>query len=161
MAWDGKCLKHLMKWKGRALSQTRSYSREPLYACSHAGLVQKGWVNFNTMNGSWSWQGFTGEDDQKQCIFRVQRTVNKLTRTELEVFLVSENGEDSASELKVKGCPFQKSCTIYRGNDIVAQTSLMYKLRQLYAKRNKFRLTIFPGSDDHVLVAALVVIFLD
>ncbi|KAK4606815.1 hypothetical protein RGQ29_000879 [Quercus rubra] len=108
-----------------------------------------------------SWQGFTGEDDQKQCIFRVQRTVNKLTRTELEVFLVGENGEDSASKLKVKGCPFQKSCTIYRGNDIVAQTSLMYKLRQLYAKRNKFRLTIFPGFDDHALVAALVVIFLD
>ena len=44
---------------------------------------------------------------------------------------------------------------------VLMQTSLMYKLRQLYAKRNKFRLTIFPGSDDHALVAALVVIFLD
>ena len=31
----------------------------------------------------------------------------------------------------------------------------------VYAKRNKFRLTIFPRSDDHALVAALVVIFLD
>ncbi|KAK7858620.1 protein lurp-one-related 7 [Quercus suber] len=74
-----------------------------------------------------SWQGFTGEDDQKQCIFRVQRTVNKLTRTELEVFLVGENGEDSASTLKVKGCPFQKSCTIYRGNDVVAQVQIIDK----------------------------------
>ena len=68
-----------------------------------------------------------GEDNQKQCIFRVQRTVNKLTRTELEVFLVGENGEDSASKLKVKGCPFQKSCTIYRGNDIVAQVQIIDK----------------------------------
>ncbi|KAM3740019.1 hypothetical protein ACB098_08G067800 [Castanea mollissima] len=57
--------------------------------------------------------------------------VNKFTRTELEVFLVGENGEDSAFTLKVKGCSFQKSCTIYRGNNFVAQTSLMYKLRQL------------------------------
>ena len=30
----------------------------------------------------------------------------------------------------------------------------------VYAKRNKFRLTTFPGSDDHALVAALIVIFL-
>ncbi|KAK7842240.1 protein lurp-one-related 7 [Quercus suber] len=64
-------------------------------------------------------------------IYGYHSTVNKLTRTELEVFHVGENGEDSAFTLKVKGCSFQKSYTIYRGNDIVAQTSLMYKLRQL------------------------------
>lgn len=66
-----------------------------------------------------------GEDNQKQCIFRVQRTVNKLTRTELEVFLVGENGEDSAFTLKVKGCSFQESCTICRGNNIVAQVQII------------------------------------
>ncbi|XP_060966600.1 protein LURP-one-related 7 isoform X3 [Cannabis sativa] len=90
----------------------------------------------------------------------VLRTKNTLTRTELEVFLVAEDLPDSPPDLKVKGFPFQKSCTIYKGNDIVAQTSLMYKLNQIFVKRGKFRLTIFPGSVDHAFVVALIVIFL-
>jgi hypothetical protein len=40
------------------------------------------------------------------------------------------------------------------------QTSLMYKLHQIYARRSKYRLTIFPGSVDHSLIASLIVIFL-
>lgn len=40
------------------------------------------------------------------------------------------------------------------------QTSLMYKLRQIYVGRSKFRLTIFPGSIDHSLVVAMVAVFL-
>lgn len=40
------------------------------------------------------------------------------------------------------------------------QTSLMHKLRQICVRRNKFRLTMFPGSVDPPLVVALVVIFL-
>ncbi|KAJ6878324.1 hypothetical protein NC651_030919 [Populus alba x Populus x berolinensis] len=58
------------------------------------------------------WQGFKGGDNRdKNLIVRVKRTVKKLARTELEVFLVGE----------VKGCPFKRSCTIYRGDSIVAQ----------------------------------------
>ncbi|XP_050289765.1 protein LURP-one-related 7-like [Quercus robur] len=83
-----------------------------------------------------------------------------------EKWAIVKDGEDSASKLKVKGFPFQKSYTIYRGNDIVAQLSYITLAGELiiciaYAKRNKFRLTIFPRSDDHALVVALVVIFLD
>ncbi|XP_040992030.1 protein LURP-one-related 7-like [Juglans microcarpa x Juglans regia] len=97
-----------------------------------------------------SWKGYKG-DDQKDSIFTV-----RTEKTELLVSLVNP-----ASELKVKGQPSMKSCTIYKGNDIVAQTSLMYKLCQLYVSRRKFRLTIFPGSVDHAVVAALIVIFFE
>ncbi|KAK9940921.1 hypothetical protein M0R45_017554 [Rubus argutus] len=108
------------------------------------------------------WQGYKGgEAEENQLIFKVQRTKSKLTRTELEVLFVGETSTESTSDFKMKGFPFQKSCTIYKGNDIVAQTSLMYKLHQLFPKRGKFRLTIFPGSVDHALVAALIVIFLN
>jgi len=99
-----------------------------------------------------SWEGFKGDEHQKDLIFRVQWK----GKAELEVFL-----GDSASELRLKGSTFQKSCTIYKGNEILAQTSLMYKLRQLFVGRDKFRLTIFPGFADHALVAALIVIFFD
>ncbi|KAL9380134.1 hypothetical protein Peur_028616 [Populus x canadensis] len=37
------------------------------------------------------WQGFKGGDNRdKNLIFRVKRTVKKLAKTELEVFLVGE-----------------------------------------------------------------------
>ncbi|CAN1266375.1 Protein LURP-one-related 7 [Linum perenne] len=109
-----------------------------------------------------SWEGFKGgEDAEKEMIFRVQRTANKLCRAEFEVFLAGESSQDqSKPDFKVKGCCFQRSCTIYGGDSIVGQTSLMYKLHQVHASRNKFRLTVFPGSIDHALVVALVVVFL-
>ncbi|CAN1266376.1 Protein LURP-one-related 7 [Linum perenne] len=88
-----------------------------------------------------SWEGFKGgEDAEKEMIFRVQRTANKLCRAEFEVFLAGESSQDQSK-------PDFK-------------TSLMYKLHQVHASRNKFRLTVFPGSIDHALVVALVVVFL-
>ncbi|KAK2652873.1 hypothetical protein Ddye_012729 [Dipteronia dyeriana] len=108
------------------------------------------------------WLGFKGDSsEEKDLIFRVKRTLNTLTRTEFAVFLVGENRGDTASEFQMKGCPFQKSCTIYRSDSIVAQTSLMYKLRQIFVRRKKFRLTIFPGSVDTAFIVALVIIFFD
>jgi hypothetical protein len=73
-----------------------------------------------------SWQGFKGGDNrEKDLIFRVKRTVKKLTRTELEVFLVGEISRESTPDFKVKGFPFQRSCTIYRSDSIVAQVLLI------------------------------------
>uniref|UniRef100_A0A6N2L062 Protein LURP-one-related 7 n=1 Tax=Salix viminalis TaxID=40686 RepID=A0A6N2L062_SALVM len=102
-------------------------------------------------DGKGSWQGFKG----------VNRTVKKLTRTELEVFLVGEISRESTPDFKMKGFAFQRSCTIYRSDSIVAQTSLMYKLHQIYAGRSKFRLTIFPGSVDHSLIASLIISYME
>ena len=38
------------------------------------------------------------------------------------------------------------------------QTSLMHKLGQIYVRRSKFQLTMFPGFVDPALIVALVVI---
>lgn len=58
-------------------------------------------------------------------MFRVQRTKNRLTRTEFDVFLVGENREESTSDVKLKGFPFRRSCTIFKGNSIVAQVRMI------------------------------------
>ncbi|XVF20396.1 hypothetical protein REPUB_Repub11eG0194800 [Reevesia pubescens] len=74
-----------------------------------------------------SWQGFKGDDNddgEKDLIFKVQRILNKFTRTELEVFLVAAENQGQGEltcDFKVKGCHFQRSCTIYKGDSIVAQ----------------------------------------
>ncbi|KDP45763.1 hypothetical protein JCGZ_17370 [Jatropha curcas] len=107
------------------------------------------------------WHVFKGGNVvEKEMIFRVERTLNKFFKPELEACLVKENSGESTSNFKVKGFPFQRSCVIYGGNTIVAETSLMHNLHQIFVGRSIFRLTIFPGSIDHALVVALVVIFL-
>ncbi|KAG6607355.1 Protein LURP-one-related 7, partial [Cucurbita argyrosperma subsp. sororia] len=68
-----------------------------------------------------SWQGFKGDIGEQDLLFKVERTLNKLRRTEFKVFLVGENSDDSNASLEMKGFPFQRSCTIYKGNAIVAQ----------------------------------------
>ncbi|GMP48975.1 hypothetical protein CsSME_00016133 [Camellia sinensis var. sinensis] len=89
--------------------------------------------------------------------------MNSLSGTEFEVSIVGENWEESKSDFKMKGSLFYRSCTIYKGNSIVAQTSLMYKLgiQGVFMWRNRFRLTIFPGFVDHALIVALIGIFFD
>ncbi|KAJ4866129.1 Protein LURP-one-related 7 [Raphanus sativus] len=96
----------------------------------------------------------------KELVLTVKRTSNKFSKTELDVSFAGESSSPQQENLVIKGCPFQKSCTIYSQDSIVAQTSLMYKLRQIYVGRSKFRLTIFPGSIDRSLVVAMVAVFL-
>ncbi|KAL7173066.1 hypothetical protein ACSBR2_032521 [Camellia fascicularis] len=72
-------------------------------------------------NQNGSWQGFKRDNSEEVMIFRVERTLNALFRTELDVFPVGENGEESKSDFKMKGSPFHRSCTIYSGNSIMAQ----------------------------------------
>ncbi|CAH8356504.1 unnamed protein product [Eruca vesicaria subsp. sativa] len=105
------------------------------------------------------WELHKGDvQKRKELVLTVKRTSNRFSKTELDVSFAGESSPQQ--HLVIKGCPFQKSCTIYSQDSIVAQTSLMYKLRQIYVGRSKFRLTIFPGSIDHSLVVAMVAVFL-
>ncbi|KAM0064321.1 putative tubby-like protein [Helianthus debilis subsp. tardiflorus] len=103
-----------------------------------------------------SWEGFSAQGNHP-LLFRVERTTKSFTRVEFQVFLNNQNSDD----FKMRGSPFYRSCTIYKGDSIVAQTSLMYKLgiQKALVPRNRFRLTIFPGYADHAFIVALTVIF--
>ncbi|CAJ2652749.1 unnamed protein product [Trifolium pratense] len=111
-------------------------------------------------NGTWKCYKGSG-DENKELVFGVKRSVKTLTRVELEVLISGERLNDDVFDLKVIGSPFKRSCSIYKDADLVAQSCLMYKLNQIYVRRGKFRLTIFPGILDHSLIVALFVIFLN
>ncbi|MCL7025133.1 hypothetical protein MKW94_009306 [Papaver nudicaule] len=119
-------------------------------------------IDRNTHGG---WEGFGSGGE---LIFKVEKKfVSKLWKGEIEldVYQVSNGGAASAKDagdvIKVKGSPFHRSCTIYRGNSIMAQTSLLYKLGKLTTGRRKFRVTMFPGLVDQALIVSLIVIFFD
>ncbi|KAL3850550.1 hypothetical protein ACJIZ3_012432 [Penstemon smallii] len=106
-----------------------------------------------------SWKVFRGnEKEDKDLILKVERTLDELTRSEFEIEIVLLN---EGSKLTMKGCPFKRSCTIYEGNSIVAESSLMYTLGigKMFVPRSRFRVTIFPGTTDHGLIVSLIAIF--
>ncbi|PWA49170.1 hypothetical protein CTI12_AA483960 [Artemisia annua] len=109
------------------------------------------------------WNGFRRDiNEDKDLMFTAERTKNTLSRVEFQVFLNNGNPDDpNRLTFKMRGSPFYRSCTIYKGDSIVAQTSLMYKLgiQKVLVPRNRFRLTIFPGHADHAFIVALIVIF--
>lgn len=107
--------------------------------------------------------GYRLKDGREELMWRARKTVNQFAKTDFEVSLLGENIEDSETILKMKGCPFKRSCTIYKGDAILAQSSLMYQLgiKKAFVPRSRFRVTLFPGCSDHVLVVALVIVFLD
>ncbi|XP_057442183.1 protein LURP-one-related 7 isoform X2 [Lotus japonicus] len=125
-------------------------------------LDASGNIIFSIYRHEGSWKCYKGNGDgDKDLVFRVERTLKTLTRVELEVFFDGERPNNEGCDLKLRGSPFQRSCSIYKDTDLVAQASLMYKLHQLYVSRGKFCLTIFPGTLDNALVVALFVIFLN
>ncbi|WMV36024.1 hypothetical protein MTR67_029409 [Solanum verrucosum] len=111
-----------------------------------------------------SWQGFmVSDNEEKELMFSVNKTLNTFTKLEFDIFLGDGHVEGAEADLKMKGSAFKRSCTIYKGNSIVAETSLMYTLgfRKHFIPRNRFRVTIFPGFAELSLVVALVVVFFD
>ncbi|WOK93681.1 hypothetical protein Cni_G02381 [Canna indica] len=106
------------------------------------------------------WQGFKGNSQEsKDLIFIVKKILYTPFETELHVFLPSANLCCQILSFRLKGNPFRRACTIIQGNSIVAQTSLMYKLRKIIYSRHKFRLTVYPGNDCVLVLAMLMTFF--
>ncbi|KAK9124665.1 hypothetical protein Sjap_014267 [Stephania japonica] len=104
-------------------------------------------------NGVWSGSRENG-GEAKDLIFTAEKRLHR-PRSRKEVDVVFVGG----CEFQIRGSPFQRSCTVYQGDSVVAQTSLLYKLGKVLVGRRRFRLTIFPGFVDHTLVVALVLVF--
>ncbi|KAI3936417.1 hypothetical protein MKW98_000691 [Papaver atlanticum] len=84
-------------------------------------------IDRNTRGG---WEGFGSEG---KSIFKVEKKfVSKFNG-------VAVTAKDAEDVIKVKGSPFHRSCTIYRGNSIMAQALIV----------------------DQALIVALIVIFFE
>ncbi|XP_020578776.1 protein LURP-one-related 7 [Phalaenopsis equestris] len=106
------------------------------------------------------WQGFKGYSwEPNDLLFTVHKLAYSTFKTELEVLVSSDNFRDEKQKFILKGSPFQRSCTIYSGDSIVAQANPLYKLKKFIYSRNKFRLTLYPGADHPLMLAMLVTYF--
>ncbi|PKA67241.1 Protein LURP-one-related 15 [Apostasia shenzhenica] len=73
------------------------------------------------------WQGFRGYSwELNDLLFTVYKTAYSTFKTELEISLLAENLEDQKSKFILRGSPFQRSCTIYSGDSIIAQVATYF-----------------------------------
>lgn len=89
------------------------------------------------------WEGFRGESS-RELIFRVYKKFQSKRligggEIELEVLLVSSRNnynkelDSSKSDvIKIRGCPYYRSCTIYKNNSIMAQVSIYPSIKSNY-----------------------------
>ncbi|GAB2223453.1 hypothetical protein Droror1_Dr00017594 [Drosera rotundifolia] len=116
---------------------------------------------FRSFDGD-CWKGYKGDSSEdKDLLLTVHRLLNTSSKIEFNILVNSSNGKTSS--FNMKGCLFWRSCTIYKDNFVLAQTSLMYKLGlgKVLVRRSRFRVTVFPGFADLRTIAALALIFLD
>ncbi|XP_048557349.1 protein LURP-one-related 7 [Triticum urartu] len=116
-------------------------------------------VTARTSEGAW--QAFRGISwEQKDIIFSTKVMCTSSDRKEVHVFVPPRStSEEQKPSYILVGNPSRRACTIIRGNSIVAQTNLPYKLNKAVYSRRKFRVTIYPGNDN-ILIMAMVMTFL-
>ncbi|KAL0926346.1 hypothetical protein M5K25_002567 [Dendrobium thyrsiflorum] len=140
------------------LIQCRSFSTSPRRVVTILDAADSPLITAVLLDDGW--QGFKGYSwEPNDLLFTVQKLAYSTFKTELEVLVSSENLGDEKHKFILKGSPFQRSCTIYMGDSIVAQANPLYKLKKFIYSRNKFRLTLYPGNDPPLMLAMLVTFF--
>ncbi|KAM0914509.1 hypothetical protein ACQ4PT_011468 [Festuca glaucescens] len=116
-------------------------------------------VNVRSSEGVW--QAFRGiSSEQKDIIFLAKVVSASSKRKEVHVLVPPRSSfEDPKPSYMLIGNPFQRACTVINGNSIVAQANLPYKLNKPIYSRRKFRVTIYPGNDN-ILIMAMIMTFL-
>ncbi|EES18021.1 hypothetical protein BDA96_09G103800 [Sorghum bicolor] len=111
-------------------------------------------------SGQGEWQAFSGNSlEQRHIIFTAKVISASSSRKEVHVFISPRSTvEDSKPSYRLIGSTYRRACTIIKGDSIVAQTNLLYKLKKTIYSRRKFRVTIYPANDN-ILVMAMIVTF--
>nr|CAB3461805.1 unnamed protein product [Digitaria exilis] len=114
-------------------------------------------------NGQGEWQAFSGNSlEQRHIIFTAKVISASSSRKEVHVFIPPTNSfEDSKASYRLLGSTFRRACTIIKGDSIIAQTNLLYKLKKTIYSRRKFRVTIYPGNDNMLVMAMVMTFFVE
>ncbi|KAI3841404.1 hypothetical protein MKX03_000031 [Papaver bracteatum] len=103
------------------------------------------------------WKVYRGDtSDSKDLLFTVKESKFFQLKTNLDVFLASNTGED-VCDFKIKQRDRKKSCFIYRGNSdsIIAEMHKNKAVRDKVRGKDTFAVTVYPNV-DYTFVIAMV-----
>ncbi|KAL1307944.1 hypothetical protein HN51_049860 [Arachis hypogaea] len=104
------------------------------------------------------WRVHRGKSsDDKDVIFGVRRSHPMDMKPRLDVFMPGNTDED-VSNFQVVGSHTQKSCTIYKGDTIIAQVSDVFPSRNFSKWKESYKVKINEGVDYAFVVALLVIL---
>ncbi|XP_062181031.1 protein LURP-one-related 7-like [Phragmites australis] len=108
------------------------------------------------------WQAFSGNSlEQRDIIFTAKVISASSSQKEVHVFIPPRSTfEDPKPSYRLIGSTFRRACTIIKGNSIVVQTNLLYKLKKAIYSRRKFRVTIYPGNDNILIMSMIITFFI-
>ncbi|RCV18224.1 hypothetical protein SETIT_3G282800v2 [Setaria italica] len=114
-------------------------------------------------SGQGEWQAFSGNSmEHRHIIFTAKVMSASSSRKEVHVFIPPISSfEGSKPIYRLLGSTFRRACTIIKGDSIVAQTNLLYKLKKTLYSRRKFRVTIYPGNDNILIMAMIMTFFVE
>ncbi|XP_066363869.1 protein LURP-one-related 7-like isoform X2 [Miscanthus floridulus] len=91
-------------------------------------------------SGQGEWQAFSGNSlEQTHIIFTAKVISASSSRKEVHVFISPRSTvEDSKPSYRLIGSTFRRACTIIKGDSMVAQTNLLYKLKKTIYSRHPY-----------------------
>ncbi|XP_022734962.1 protein LURP-one-related 15-like [Durio zibethinus] len=103
------------------------------------------------------WQVYRGEsNNSNDLLFSVKKSSFLQLKTTLNVFLAS-NTNESQPDFIVKGSWYESGCTIYAGENIIAQMRRKHSVQTMVFDTDNYGLTAYPNV-DYAFVVALVVV---
>ncbi|CAN6351404.1 unnamed protein product [Urochloa humidicola] len=114
-------------------------------------------------SGQGEWQAFNGNSlELRHIIFTAKVISASSSQKEVHVFIpLGSSFEDPKPSYRLLGSTFRRACTIIKGDSIVAQANLLYKLKKTIYSRRKFRVTIYPGNDNILVMAMIMTFFVE
>lgn len=103
------------------------------------------------------WEAFKGENSDRQSfLFAAKKSSLFQLKTALDVFMAG-NKDEKLCDFHVKGSYFDRSCTVYQGDRIVAEMKRKYTVANVLLGKDTFSVIVQPGV-DYAFIAALIVI---
>uniref|UniRef100_A0A0D6R3E9 Protein LURP-one-related 15 n=1 Tax=Araucaria cunninghamii TaxID=56994 RepID=A0A0D6R3E9_ARACU len=105
-----------------------------------------------------TWEAYRGNSsDQQNFLFTARKSSMIQLKTALDVFLAG-NKDEKHTDFHVKGSFLERSCTIYRGDRIVAEMKRKHTVTNVLLGKDTFVVVMQPGIDYAFIVALIVLL---
>ncbi|GLJ38517.1 hypothetical protein SUGI_0784930 [Cryptomeria japonica] len=104
------------------------------------------------------WEAFRGDNsDDKNFAFSARKSSIFQLKTALDVFMAG-NRDEKYSDFRIKGSYFDRSCTIYQGDRILAQMKRRYTITNVLLGKDTFAVLVQPGVDYAFIIALIIIL---
>lgn len=104
------------------------------------------------------WEAFRGDNsDDQNLLFAAKKSSVFQLKTALDVFMAA-NKDEKLCDFHVKGSYFDRSCTVYHADRIVAEMKRKHTVANVLLGKDTFLVVVQPGVDYAFIVALIVIL---